>query len=409
MKHRPWRHRLVTWHRTAAFILLNTLILLVLLELGLGAFRWALRITGADFLLGREKGRSEKLVDHYSSLSYYAHADWSRRYWDEHWRSLAQTYHPYVIWRGAPFDGTLIGIDAEGLRLTPGSAPCRSPAYRVFVYGGSTVWGWGSPDWGTIPSYLLERLTSRLQRPVCVVNYGQNAYVSTQSLIQLQRSLAAGDIPDLVVFYDGVNEVLAADQSGRPGLHQNLEHVAARLERRNEAWPSVIRDLSLFWLADRIRNGIFPNRQRDAVGQPTDQSELAEGIVRTYLANYRTASALSREFQFDFVFVWQPFILEGNKPLADEERVLPENLEWVLRLKGPLASLFSKTYARLALEAAGEDRLILLTHVFDSMSESLWIDTWGHLTPEGNRLMAGEIDRTIEGLFQSPQTADGLR
>ncbi|NIV75259.1 MAG: hypothetical protein GWN37_10600, partial [Gammaproteobacteria bacterium] len=49
-------------------------------------------------------------------------------------------------------------------------------------------------------------------------------------VIQLQMLIAAGDIPDAVVFYSGVNDVFAADQAGRPILHQNLREIAAGFE-----------------------------------------------------------------------------------------------------------------------------------------------------------------------------------
>lgn len=54
------------------------------------------------------------------------------------------------------------------------------------------------------------------------MNYGENAYVSTQGLIHLILLLESGDVPDMVIFYDGVNDILAASQSWMPIVHQNL-------------------------------------------------------------------------------------------------------------------------------------------------------------------------------------------
>jgi hypothetical protein len=99
----------------------------------------------------------------------------------------------------------------------------------VFVWRFCHV-GMGAPDWGTIPAYLQKHLQAISREPICIVNFAENAYVSTQNMIELILLLEAGSIPDVVIFYDGVNEVLAANQSGRAMLHQNYSDISARFE-----------------------------------------------------------------------------------------------------------------------------------------------------------------------------------
>lgn len=62
------------------------------------------------------------------------------------------------------------------------------------------------------------------------MNYGENAYVSTQGLIHLILLLESGDVPDMVIFYDGVNDILAASQSWMPIVHQNLSEISNLFE-----------------------------------------------------------------------------------------------------------------------------------------------------------------------------------
>ena len=66
-------------------------------------------------------------------------------------------YYPYVGWRRAPFKGTTIEIDQNGIRVTPG-ADCSAKSFKVFTFGESSMWGTGSPDWGTIPAHLQRGL-----------------------------------------------------------------------------------------------------------------------------------------------------------------------------------------------------------------------------------------------------------
>ena len=118
------------------------------------------------------------------------------------------------------------------------------------MFGGSAMWGWGAPDWGTIPAYLQTELERAGDRPVCVVNYAENGFVSTQNVIQLSLLLAAGDVPDVVVFYDGVNDVLAARQTGQPVLHQNLTQIATRFGAPQQPLLAWVRTLNTFRLVE---------------------------------------------------------------------------------------------------------------------------------------------------------------
>ena len=111
------------------------------------------------------------------------------------------------------------------------------------------MWGSGAPDWGTIAAYLQAGLESSWDEPVCVVNFGQSAYVSTQGAVELIMQLRSGNVPDRVLFYDGINDVIAAGESGQAGAHLNFDAVAARFERQEHPlveWLTSFRSFELF-------------------------------------------------------------------------------------------------------------------------------------------------------------------
>src|SRR5439155_17899889 len=90
-------------------------------------------------------------------------------------------------------------------------------------FGGSTMWGTSQRDDHTIAAEAAHRLQA-LAGPnarVEVTNFGETGYVNTQELLQLMLELRAGHRPDVVVFYDGLNEVAATVQGGTAGLPQN--------------------------------------------------------------------------------------------------------------------------------------------------------------------------------------------
>ena len=63
------------------------------------------------------------------------------------------------------------------------------------------MWGTGSRDGETIPSLYAAR-TGRIVR-----NFGESAYTAHQDLEMLMWLLQDGERPNVVVFYDGVNDV----------------------------------------------------------------------------------------------------------------------------------------------------------------------------------------------------------
>ena len=205
---RTWVRRVAKGYRAFAIILLNFVVLLIVAEIGARVLQ---RFVPA---LRPDAGQRRAFAS-------YAGQDWAPAYWREFWRSHRVRYRPWVIWRRPAFAGTLIHVDAEGLRVTPG-AQCGPGAFTVFTFGGSTMWGTGAADGQTIAADLQERLRSQLKRSICVRNFGETGYTSMQEIVQLMLRLRAGEHPDLVIFYDGVNDVAAAYESGRGGRpHQS--------------------------------------------------------------------------------------------------------------------------------------------------------------------------------------------
>jgi hypothetical protein len=132
-------HRIVNSYKAVAFVTLNTLILFACLELA------------ATFVakIWKEPAPDEDEQSPRAHTSYYASQAWAKEYWKEFSLSRPVLYHDYVLWRRAPFKGKFINISRDGTRLTPG-AECGANSYKVFTFGGSTMWGTGSPDWSTI-------------------------------------------------------------------------------------------------------------------------------------------------------------------------------------------------------------------------------------------------------------------
>ena len=88
----------------------------------------------------------------------------------------AEDWHPYVYWRRKPYTGKYINIDEKGLRKTiyPIDEPVKKkPVKKVFMFGGSTMWGSGVKDEFTIPSLVGSGLAKQSIHAE-VTNFGES-------------------------------------------------------------------------------------------------------------------------------------------------------------------------------------------------------------------------------------------
>ena len=184
------------------------LLLLVVLELGLRAVYFVKDRTGAqerhDNRIGMNVGTSRQRAVLYGDEPMDRIPPGG--YWDEFKASNRSDYHPYYIWRRKPFAGEFINVGPDGIRATQNpDHPAGAEVKSVWCFGGSTTWGTGARDRYTVPA-ILSRLLNAGGEHYDVVNCGESGYVMLQEVTYLMTRLARGERPDLVVFYDGLND-----------------------------------------------------------------------------------------------------------------------------------------------------------------------------------------------------------
>lgn len=305
----------------------------------------------------------------------YQGADWVDGYYAEHRQARAMHWQPYVYWRRDPFAGEAINIDEFGHRQTLGNAG-NEQSRQVFVFGGSTVWGTGVPDRHTIPSELAV-LSNRRGMSVQVTNLGESGYVSSQGLISLLRELQAGAQPDLVIFYDGVNDVFSALQSGQAGLPQN------EMERQRDFRVTNGLDNYLAGFPATLE-GVNRLAARWSSGQAVPATEeLARQLVDIYLVNVRTIRVLGEAFGFKTLFFWQPSIFSKSSPATGEQAIIDASL-------AAHRDLQLAANAEIRRRGQNDSQVIDLSTLFDSRGDAIYLD-FCHLAEVGNRLVAATI------------------
>jgi len=326
----------------------------------------------------------------------YQGDSWAAEFWQEEPRRQKshKVYVPFRVWSVTNWHGKYVNNDesATGIwrrTINPMPDKCKTSAVRIWTFGGSTMYGTGVPDWATLPSYLSRDLNAASPNCVQVSNFGVEGYLTNQELILLMEQLKAGGHPDMVIFYDGLNDAGAAGpSSGPPKPHFYIEMIKARVEGSLRGRLDFIHETYTFHVAKAIQ--AFFSRQHSSRSVLNELHTKAVATLDNYEANLRVVKALAKAYNFRVYCFWQPSLYYGQKPLVPFERQLPE-----IANRDPWALITTAVYQEAEARAATTGGFVFLGGLFDSVKDPIYIDQ-GHLGPRGNELAAQAVAQYIQ-------------
>jgi len=212
-------------------------------------------------------------------------------------------WEPYTGLRERPFHGRFVNVHQAGFRLSHGQAPWPPDPARagVFVFGGSTTFGYGVADEETIVSGLQDALDRSLGagRASCY-NFGRAGDLSTGERALFELLLTRDVVPRVAVFVDGVNEFAFDAPYLTPRLRSAVRSpVAYAFGVLDEQLP--LTRLVARWKAKKSRPGTD-----EEVRKAYDDPALLDGRIERYLANRRLIQAIAAAYGVRPLFVWQP-------------------------------------------------------------------------------------------------------
>jgi lysophospholipase L1-like esterase len=288
-------------------------------------------------------------------------------------------YAAIVGWRRHPQQGKFVNIDAEGLRRHSLGRDDSADARRLGVFGGSTVWGTGVADNDTLPAQL-----DRIGDAYNVTNYGEGGWTSRQSLALLVNLANQERAPEVVVFYDGANDVEISCNLAF-GLGYNETHEAPKLRRMTadaETRSYLYRNFVVpaFDTFRRVSGRDEFVSERRCVSEP----ERAVQVARTLFRNWELAKTITERAGGRFYAFLQPVASVG-RPRVD-----------YLTLDGDRMAQYRAAYPhiRRLIAEQGAGWAFDLSDSFDGDGR-YYIDH-AHVTPEGNAIIARRIRAAIE-------------
>lgn len=299
--------RFSKWYEAAAVILLNTLILFVGINLLCDAaldFREYLakqeRKKKAPYSFRKYNDSLATVHPHMTETEVNALIAQSG--------AVTQGYESYTQFKENPYRSRFVNIDPAGFRHIERQAPWPPPRGRftVFVFGGSTTYGYGIPDDQTIPSHLQGMFREAHGRLVNVYNFGRGAYMSIQERILFEKLLLWGFIPDMAIFIDGLNDLCFF--KGEPAYTKKLQELMA--EGRVPSMFKLLHVLPVIEALELLVDPESDNRtfkfRLDGAGSLAPMRHPIEEFIQRYKRNKRLTEAAAKEFCVTPVFVWQP-------------------------------------------------------------------------------------------------------
>ena len=136
-----------------------------------------------------------------------------------------KNYHAFYGWRGYYSDNKF------KVRQTLENKKWNNKSY-IYFFGGSTVLGAGTTFDKTIPSHF-----ANLNHYFQPINMGEHSYVSRQSLNRLIEIIDEIKKNDIVIFYEGVNDVVVNCQKnlGVNG-HSRVSEINKLVKNQNNSF-----------------------------------------------------------------------------------------------------------------------------------------------------------------------------
>ncbi|MFI5365542.1 MAG: hypothetical protein ACHQ4J_07965 [Candidatus Binatia bacterium] len=373
----------------------NTIIALVFINV----------LLGLAFVLidARQRVQSLPPLEYYKDLLSTTYPQYSA---GEVVQLLAETWSrplacaAFTHFRERPYQGKFVNVRPPGFRVIKDQAPWPPDhaAYNIFVFGGSTAFGYNVADNETIASSLQEQLR-RGGWNVAVYNFGQAYYFSSLELALFEQLLREGTLPDAAIFIDGLNESYHWD--GQPIGMEICGKEMAPPEGRHWELPMVrLADV----VATRLTRASTPGTPSLDV-PPPDDAKVCDGVLDRWFANRAMIEATAAAYGVEALFVWQP-VPTYEYDLAYHPYVQrnPESFDKHLRSK--------YCYATMARRLEGQkkdDDLLDLAHMQREVHERLYVDMV-HYTPKFSAQIAGAIaDRLLERRRVSTRAATGAQ
>jgi hypothetical protein len=314
-------------------------------------------------------------------------------------------YEPFVEFRERPRSGKYVNVDSAGFRASSAQSKWPPDPARpvIFVFGGSTTFGYGAVDDDTVVSALSTILRRNPHlREAQLYNFGRGFYWSTQEHILFSTMMLSGPKPNMAIFIDGLNEFYYSSQ--RPvfaaDIGEAFERESAARQTTKGKLAALWHDarqllflLPMFRLTEAQQSRLRPDAQRL---EPYN-ADSVHATIDNYFINKRMIESIAALNHIETLFVWQPI------PTYQ----YPGHLHRVFEMFGygrHSQSFYGYPQMKERIESRRDDDFVWCADVYKDAAKPLYLDLV-HYNQRGAELLADCIAQAVLARQTSPRAA----
>ena len=287
--------------------------------------------------------------------------------YNETWKSYDKfRFVPFIGHSETDRTGKFLNFTENNGRKVNRPIKCEN---NIYLYGGSTTFGYNVPDDQTISHYLQDLLPNNY----CVYNHGRAYYYSKQENNLLINHIEEGKKIDTAFFLDGINE-----RCGGYEYMINLNNSFSLLvERPYLMWKTTFKNFLLTLPVVQFYNSLFGSNRwiHDANNNilKIDSCEKQIDLGKLYEARISIRESICKQFKIKCYSILQPMAGQHGIQIRD---LMSEDIE----------NMFKKKYKILS----SANGYIDLGYVFEKDRVLSYIDGV-HYSPASNKKIAKEL------------------
>ncbi len=277
-----------------------------------------------------------------------------------------------------------------GFSPLPGFRPMPSPekkAFRVFFIGGSVMENSARSAVRDVEQDLIRRGCK-----VEIINAGRSAYVTGQEVILTLMELVPLQ-PDLVIAFDGYNDISRVEEGEAPGHPEYTRAMEASFRQGLDVYHSLLNDI-----AQRSFLVQLPKKENRVLRQadPTGDEQAYDKAIEIYSSNIQKMSRLANAFGYGLIVAIQPAIFFKDHPGPSETTLISKNHD--------RERLYHHYYPRLIARAkamAEQERISFrdLSRMFKDTHDDVFYDS-AHFDGD-NPTARNTVRREFENMIES--------
>jgi hypothetical protein len=216
-------------------------------------------------------------------------------------QSVGQRYHPFVEYIERARTGRFVNVSNQGTRCHYSDrslCTAKGGKGEIWLFGGSTTFGYSVKDNETIAAYLAEQFPAYR-----VVNFGAASYYSTLERIRFENLLTELSPPKAAVFIDGLNDFYYFDVPDKSAYSPTIKSWEEFVVNRPGPLASLKNDLREF-LSTLAIYRVLPKLRELATSGKTPKADTPnQGRVLRATATQEQISKAIARLELNHIFV----------------------------------------------------------------------------------------------------------